>query len=372
MSIYSRYILRSLATSMFFVTVTVSCAVWLTQSIHFLQLAVNGSAPLGTFIMLVMLSLPNFIIIVLPLALLAIILFVYNRLIMESELVVLRAAGLHPWALARPGLWLSLGMAVLVFTMNAYIGPLSNRTMKSLRQEAQNEYTGILIRDGVFNTIGQMTIYVRERSTLGDLLGIMIEDDKDPQHPKTIFAKRGQLVDTENGPRLLVYDGERQEIDHATGHVSRLNFDDYSLDLKFLDEETNEHWLEPSERTLTQLLTPSIDPRDAGYEKYFFAEANSRIASPIFALDFAFVGLACLLVGEFDRRGQTKRIIRAILFALLIEMTAIGLSNLSRKYAGAIPFLYVAGVLPLLMSYLIIKRRSETLRPVTLLGLFKR
>ena len=372
MRLFGRYILRNLATSMFFVTVTVSSAVWLTQSIHFLQLAVNGSAPFGLFILLVLLSLPNFIIIVLPLALLAIILFVYNRMIMESELVVLRAAGLHPWALARPGLWLSLGMAVLVFIMNAYIGPLSNRTMKSLRQEATNEYTNVLIRDGVFNTIGQMTIYVRERSPLGDLIGIMIEDDKDPQHPRTIFAKRGQLVDTENGPRLLVYDGERQEIDHRTGHVSRLNFDDYSLDLKFLDEETDEHWLEPSERTLTQLLTPSHDPRDEGYEKYFFAEANARIASPLYALDFAFIGLASLLIGEFDRRGQTRRIVRALLLALTVQMIALGLSNIARKYNSAIPFLYIIGMLPIVVSYLIIKRRSETLRPVPLLSLFRR
>ena len=87
---------------MLFVTLTVSFAVWLTESIHFLQLAVSGGASVGTFIEIVMLSLPNFISVVLPIGLLSIIIFVYNRMIMESELVVMRAAGLHPVGFSPP------------------------------------------------------------------------------------------------------------------------------------------------------------------------------------------------------------------------------------------------------------------------------
>src|SRR5579875_1090317 len=121
---------RSLAFSMLFVTVTVSSAVWLTQSIRFLQLAVGGGAPFSVFLELVALSLPNFITIVLPIAMLSIVLFVYNRMNSESELVVMRAAGLPPAQLARPALLLGLLMAALVFAMNAYIGPVANRTMK--------------------------------------------------------------------------------------------------------------------------------------------------------------------------------------------------------------------------------------------------
>ncbi len=348
---------------MAFVTITVSAAVWLTQSIRFLQLAVGGGAPFSVFLELVALSLPNFISIVLPIAMLSIVLFVYNRMNAESELVVMRAAGLPPWQLGRPAIMLGVLMALLVFIMNAWIGPVANRTMKTVRNDAQNEYSNILLRDGVFNTLGNLTIYVRDRNINGDLVGIMIEDDGDPKNARTIVAKRGVMLDTETGPRLIVYDGERQEFDRQTHRVSRLTFDDYTIDLKFLDPTDSDHWIEPTDRTLTQLLTPSKDPRDKGFESYFLGEANSRIASPLFMLDFTFIGITCLLVGEFERRGQAKRIFRAVIISVAVQSVFVGLSNMAKKYSMAIPFLYVAGIAPIGICWWILRYRSELLRP---------
>ena len=363
MNLFNRYVFRSLGVSMIFVTITVSGAVWLTQSIRFLQMAVGGGAPFSIFLELVALSLPNFISIVMPISMLAIVLFVYNRMNAESEIVVMRAAGLPPWELARPALMLGLVMAFVVFAMNAYIGPVSNRTMKTVRNDAQNEYSNILLRDGVFNNIGQMTIYVRDRDYNGDLLGIMIEDDKDPKNPRTIVAKRGVLEDTETGPRLVVYNGERQELDRATQKISRLTFDDYTIDLKFLDPAEGDHWVEPTDRTLFQLLRPTTDPRDKGFESYFLAEANGRIASAFFMLAFTFIGVTCLLVGEFDRRGQAKRILRAIVISVAVQMLYVGLSNLSKKHNAVIPLMYLAGIAPIAVCWWIIRYRTGVLRP---------
>ena len=362
MKLFERYMLKSLGISMLFITLTVSLAVWLTQSIRFLELVVGGGASIGSFIMMVLLSLPNFISIVLPIALLSIVLFIYNRMTLESELIVLRAAGLRPWALARPAIVLSLIVGILIFAMNAYIGPMANRTMKDMREGARNDFSNILLRDGVFNTLGSLTIYVRERDTHGDMVGLLIEDDHDPASPKTIVAKRGVLVETAAGPKLIIYDGERQEFDRA-GHLSRLTFEDYSLDLKFLDKPDGQRLLEPSDRTLFELLRGTDDPRDKDNKKYFFAEANSRIASPLFAIDFALIGLASLLLGEFDRRGQSRRIIQAVVLSVGIQIVAIGLSNLARKYALAIPFLYVAGVTPIVFcSWLILGKPRHLAR----------
>ncbi len=363
MKLFSRYMFRSLGLSMIFVTVTVSSAVWLTQSIRFLQLAVGGGAPFVVFLQLVALSLPNFISIVLPIAMLSVVLFVYNRMNGESELVVLRAAGLPPWQIAQPALMLGALMAGLVLIMNCYVGPLANRNMKRVRNEAQNEYTNILLRDGVFNTLGNLTIYVRDRDTDGDLLGILIEDDQNASTPRTIVAKRGVMLDTEAGPKLTVYNGERQELDRATGKLTHLDFDDYTIDLKFLDPTENDRWIEPTDRTLFELIGPSSDPRDAGWKPYFHAEANARLAGGIFILDYTFIGLACLLVGEFDRRGQAKRIMRAILISVAIQMIGVGLSNQSHTHPQLIPLVYVAAVTPICVCWWIIRYRSETLRP---------
>ena len=66
--------------------------------------AVNGGAPLSLFLTLVILTMPGIVAVVLPIILFVAVAFVYNKLTVESELIVLRALGLSQWRLAQPAL----------------------------------------------------------------------------------------------------------------------------------------------------------------------------------------------------------------------------------------------------------------------------
>ena len=87
---------------MIFVTAALSAAVWLAQSLPLIDLIVNRGLSLDVFLYLAMLILPRFLDIVLPIGLFVAVLLTFNRLTTESELVVMRAAGLGPMSLARP------------------------------------------------------------------------------------------------------------------------------------------------------------------------------------------------------------------------------------------------------------------------------
>src|SRR5436305_2938681 len=97
-----RYILRQCFGVMIFVTAALSCAIWLAQSLRLIDLIVNRGLSVDVFLYLAVLILPRFLDIVLPIGLFISVLFTFNRLITESELVVMRAAGLGPFALATP------------------------------------------------------------------------------------------------------------------------------------------------------------------------------------------------------------------------------------------------------------------------------
>ena len=81
--------------------------IWLTQALKLINLIIDGGAPFRIFIALVLLTLPTFLSVVLPIGVVTGVLFTYNRLITDSELVVMRAAGVSPYALARPALMLA-------------------------------------------------------------------------------------------------------------------------------------------------------------------------------------------------------------------------------------------------------------------------
>src|SRR5205814_7027139 len=102
-----RYILRQCLNMMLFVTAALSAAVWLAQSLRLIDLIVNRGLSIEVFLYLALLILPRFLDIVLPIGAFIAVLFVFNRLTSESELVVMRSAGLGPVALARPVLLLA-------------------------------------------------------------------------------------------------------------------------------------------------------------------------------------------------------------------------------------------------------------------------
>src|SRR5215204_3137740 len=101
MTILDRYILRQSFSIMVFVTAALSAAIWLAQSLRLVDLIINRGLSVELFLYLTLLILPRFLDIVLPIGAFIAVLFVFNRLASESELVVMRAAGLGPMALAR-------------------------------------------------------------------------------------------------------------------------------------------------------------------------------------------------------------------------------------------------------------------------------
>ena len=103
----TKYVFRQVGTVMFFITLCLTLAIWLTQSLRFVDLIVNRGLPVIEFLYLSMLLLPRFLVVVVPVALFASVLFTYNRLTMDSELIVCRAVGFSQAALSRPALLLA-------------------------------------------------------------------------------------------------------------------------------------------------------------------------------------------------------------------------------------------------------------------------
>jgi lipopolysaccharide export system permease protein len=87
-------------------------------------------------------------------------------------------------------------------------------------------------------------------------------------------------------------------------------------------------------------------------------ELNMRIAGPLSALTMAALSVACLLTGEFNRRGQTKRILLAVGLAFMVEVVDVALKDLSVRAGITLPLLYANLLMPLLISLWMLWRES--------------
>src|SRR5215475_7073165 len=350
MASLERYILRQCFGVMIFVTAALSAAIWLAQSLRLIDLIVNRGLSIELFLYLALLILPRFLDIVLPIGVFIAVLFTFNRLAAESELVVMRSAGVSHLALAKPVLILA-GIAFLILmSLSAYFLPASNRAFKDMQFEIRNRFVSSLIQEGTFTTIlDKLSIYIRSRDERGEVVGLLINDNREPQRPVTILAERGLFADTPGGSRIVMVNGNRQQFDPETRKLSLLTFDRYTLDLDSLHDAPIVRFREAQERFFDELFFPPADAHPA-LRLGFIIEAHQRILIPLSAFGFSVIPLACLLPGEFNRRGQLKRALLAIVLAFLFELLGIGVNDLASRASAAIPLMYATGLLPLVLG----------------------
>lgn len=359
--VFDRYLLKNLFFATLFTSLSLAAVIMLTQSLRFLELIINSGASSFSFFALTFLAMPRFFEVILPIALMISTVFIYNRMTADSELVVMRSSGLSPLRLSRPALWLAIGATLVVFMMSAWVAPLSLSKMQMMRVNIKAQYSTLLLRDGIFNTIGQnLTVYINKRNNNGELEGLMIHDSRnDARLPVTILAKRGVIVADEAGQQVLVYDGSRQEYNPQTGALSRLDFERYSLDLPEAGP-VRQRWKEPDERTLFELFNPDEQVRNSPKMSYeFFIEAHRRFVSPFLAITFTLISLCCLLLGPLDRRGMNGRIVVAAGSIILLQGLYLVAYNLAKEGTLGLILMYGFTFVPLFFSAFLLSPYSD-------------
>ncbi|MGH7004644.1 MAG: LptF/LptG family permease, partial [Alphaproteobacteria bacterium] len=277
----------------------------------------------------------------------------------DRELVVLRSSGMSHWQAAKPVIALSLlGMAVC-YSISLYFLPLSVQEFRRVQTAARESFSAALLLEGTFIPVGpNLTIYVRSREG-NEIFGILVHDGRKPDTPTTIVAKRGAVEAGPDGPRVILFEGNRQELDRKTGRLQVLYFKQYSFEVNLLGEERRE-WREPGERYLHELLVPDDSEADKFYRSKLIAEGHNRIVSPLLALTLPFIALFILLPGQFNKRGQLPRLLLAIVIAAAVQGLAVALLQLASKSLFFVPLMYANALLPLAVGAWILSPRTRT------------
>ncbi|MBX9751670.1 MAG: LPS export ABC transporter permease LptF [Roseococcus sp.] len=351
------YIMRQLTLSLFAVTVGLAALVWLTQSLRFIELVLDRGLSIWVFLELTGLLLPSFFGVILPITTFVVTLFTYVRLASDRELVVMRAAGLSQWQLSRPALLVAMGAMGLCFVLNLWITPASHQAFREWQFEIRNQMAGLLLQEGVFSSVGEeLTVYARDRDAGGTLYGILVHDSRERGAPVTILAESGRIISTPQGPRVTLFNGQRQQVERVTQpdgtstmRLSVLSFDENSLDLTRANRSEGQRFRNAQERTLEELFNPEegVSVRD---RRRFLAEGHQRLSGPLTAITFALLALAVALTGQFRRFGGGFNLFIGSL--LMVALLAVGLSigNLAARQSALIPLIWLHALLPGLAS----------------------
>jgi len=320
MSSLDKYILRQCVGPLLLILFVTTAIVWMTQSLQRIDIIVEHGQSLGVFMFLSMLIIPSMLAITLPFALFGAIVYALYRLHSDSEIAVMFAAGVSRWRIAAPLLAVAAIIAGATFYVNVDAMPRTYRILKHKVAEIRADIASSLVRSGEFVTIGDgYTIYVDEVHAGGQFSGVMINDYRNGKDKRTYLAERAVIQQTQNGPLLLMRNGNIQKKSSEDGEVDFIRFEDWAVDISSLNGDADKLQLELTERYLGELLKPDLSKAyDRKNRNRLIAEGHSRIAGPLYAIAYAFIGLFSLIGGAYTRRTYFTRVTAAagVIFAL--------------------------------------------------------
>lgn len=344
----TRYVFWQLFVGLALVATSLTCVVWLSQSLRFVDMIVNRGLSAGMFVYLTGLMMPNFLTVILPVSLFAIVTFTYHRMIMDRELVVMRAAGLGQMALAKPAVLLSLIIVLVGYVLSIHLVPSSYTQFREMQWDIRYSFSHVLLKEGTFNDVSNgITVYVRKRTDEGQLLGIMAHLEKENGKTETWMAERGAMVEGDKGPRVAMFNGSRQEVDTQTKQLSILYFDQSVLDLDAPAAKEDERFREPRELSMADLTDLDIAGLGEEGKGKFRVELHRRLSLPLSALGFALISLGVLMSGSFSRRGEGKRVFVAVALAVAYQGALLAILNAAARNMALIPLVYAITVLPI-------------------------
>jgi lipopolysaccharide export system permease protein len=368
MTLFSRYVFRQVANAFVIILVTLTTIVWLATALKQLDLIISQGQGFVLFLKMTFLSLPGLMALIAPNAMLMASLYTLDRMNGDSELIVMTAAGAPVWRIGAPFVVLAAMVCVVILICNLWVMPASMRALRALITQVRTDVISQVLQPGRFSsTEPGLTFHIRDRSPTGDLLGLLVHDERDEKLVMSYLAERGHIISNDDGAYLVMFDGHvhRYEVNDPSKGVQIVAFDQYVLNISdFSAKDTSSKELRPRERYLSELLNP--DPnllKNKGASGQLRTELHDRFSNPFYPLLFAFLAVAVLGHARTTRESRWAQILLAAGIAVGLRVSGLTASKLVTLSAGATPLVYVIPIGAIIVAALVAHvRMSPELR----------
>jgi lipopolysaccharide export system permease protein len=360
----SRYIFRTTFGAFLIVLVSLTAVIWVTQALRDIDLMTNQGQNILVFVGITGLIIPLLVLVIAPIALLIAVAHVLNKLSTDSEIIVMNASGMSPWTLFRAFMRVAFVVSLMVLAISAYFAPQGLRMLRDWLTEVRANVVQTIVQPGRFTAIESgVTIHIRERHPNGQLLGILLDDRRNPDERVTITAELGELIDNDKGTFLVLQNGVVQRHAVTERDPAMVRFQRYAFDLSQFASGPQAVKYSIRERYLWQLILP--DPNDPLYREQpdqFRAELYDRLIAPLYPIAFVVLAFAYLGAPRTNRQSRTLSMIGAIGGVALLRLIGFGSTvfGASMPWMLSLQFLAVAAAV---VFGLVVIRRGVILEP---------
>jgi lipopolysaccharide export system permease protein len=338
----TRYIFRQTASALVMILVSLTLVVWLTILLRDIKLLTSQGQTFFLFLEITALAIPPLLVTVAPVAFLIASLHTLNRLAGDSELIVLSAAGASVWRLLTPYLVLSILVAAFVLGANLFLLPKAQRLLDDLLTEVHTDVLSQVMQPGDFQDLEKgLTVHIRDKAENGDLLGVVVHDERDPKATTTVVAERGEVENADGRPIMVLHDG--QIIRETTGKTDAriIVYTSYIFDISDLSPKEGPREPKPREMSLGELLHPDVNSDFYKQnEAKIRSEIHDRLSTPFYAIFYALLALLYLGRPKTTREGRASMLFSAFTVGAIVRVLGIAGVNIVGKKLWALSLLY--------------------------------
>jgi lipopolysaccharide export system permease protein len=295
------------------ILVSLTVVIWFTQAMRDFDLITSQGQTLLVFVGITSLIIPLLVMMIAPIAIVMAAAHVLNKLSSDSEIIVMNAAGVSPWRLVAPFLSAAIVVSILVSVIAAYASPRSLRALRDWAAQVRADILTNIVQPGRFTTIsGNLTFHIADRRPNGLLVGIFVDDRRDPKERATYLAEQGEIVKNDNGSFLVLDGGSIQRLEANQRDPRIVTFDRYAFDLSKFTSGTQNVIYTVREKYLWELIWPNRDdPLYLAQPDQFRSELHDRLASPLYPIAFIIVAFAFLGPPQTTRQSRTLALLGA-------------------------------------------------------------
>jgi len=207
------------------------------QVLEMTDLIVNYRVGFSPFLLMIVYSLPYFLVFIIPMSVMLGVLFTFLNMSDSNEITALKAGGVSPWSLLWPVMTFA-GFAMVFTSALAVFGmPAGSAAYKNLAVEVVRSNFNIGLKENTFNdNFGNMMFFVRaiDRKS-GELEGVFIEDSRKAGISSTVVAPSGYfLPDAGKDSFVLRLENgmiSQVELDKKTTHAIGFRTCDMRIDI---------------------------------------------------------------------------------------------------------------------------------------------
>ncbi|HHY18801.1 MAG TPA: YjgP/YjgQ family permease [Firmicutes bacterium] len=228
-TIFKRYIIKEFSVPFFMGIAGMTVILMSDLLFELMDYLVSRRTPLSVILKLIWYKLPEIILLTLPVAVLLAVFMSLGRLVKDSEMTVMRTAGISFLSLVSPLIVLGVVISGIAFLLGDYIVPQANSEFEQIiRKVIFEENLPQIEEDVFFKGTGNYYFYVRYVDrTQGIMRDVLVYETNYTGLPQLISAKEASYEQK----TLILRDGISRDFDQSGFVTSEIKFDEVSINI---------------------------------------------------------------------------------------------------------------------------------------------